>query len=86
MVALLMEGGSIKFGEANGENILSVVAAIIPTGRVSSIGRRMALCIVRIVGEYVECSRLSGTLETSNRIIYISRSVEFVRSCSLLTF
>jgi hypothetical protein len=39
-----MEGDSNKFGGANGEKVLS---AAILASRVSSIGRRMALCIVR---------------------------------------
>jgi len=55
MVTLLMEGGSIKFGGANGEKVFS---AAIPASRVSSIGRRTALCIVGTVGVAVESSRL----------------------------
>jgi hypothetical protein len=38
-----MERGSIKFGDANGEKVFSVIDVAIP----ASIGRRMALRIVR---------------------------------------
>jgi len=68
---LSMEGSSIKFGGPNGEKVLSVIAATTPASRVSSIGRRMAFCIVPTVGDAIENSRLLS----SDQIIYMSRSV-----------